>query len=419
MRRSTLSLPMLSALAILASSGVGAQNVARSAHSAKSADSFLSGPPFTLDQVVKVIGQDAIPLKRRKDAIQNRGVDFSMTPDTVARLKAAGVTEDVLDVIRGKARPLPPPPPEPPKPPPAGGMHVACAPSDCDVSLNGVRRAATTGGSVELNGLEPGKYTVDLSQPGYVSKQDAVVVEADKTVSVSATLAPTRETLEKLGSEAFQKILKALGGDANFSPLSALQATGSVTTFISDGRTVRWALRMRTRTNHALFQVKTGSIEHEVLFIGNDITASKSLKGQEALELPADFGFIRDNQLAALLTRLDPKQYKMIALQSDPGADAEFVMTAEGATDKISIGLDADSRPRRVRIATETGIGSVLVTYGDYILVGQAWYPKTIQIKADGQQHGVEVHFDRVEVDTTSKDTDFKLKNKLFANFYN
>jgi hypothetical protein len=64
-------------------------------------------------------------------------------------------------------------------------------------------------------------------------------------------------------------------------------------------------------------------------------------------------------------------------------------------------------------------MGSLAINYSDYILVGQAWYPKSMLVKAEGQQHGVEVHFDRIELDTTSKDTDFRIKNKLFANFYN
>jgi len=415
MKRSIFCWLIVPALATLA---LHAQTVSRVSHS-KPADSFLSGAPFTLDQVIRVIGQDAIPLKRRKEAIQNRGVDFSMTPETIARLKAIGATEDIIELIEVKAKPLPPPPPAPPKPPPMGGVHVSCAPAECDVALNGVRRAATTAGSVELFGLEPGSYTVDLSRDGYVSHQNSIKVEADKVTAVSATLTPTRETLEKMGAELYEKMISALGGEANLAPLSALQATGNATTLISDGRNIRWSMRLRTRTNHALVQVKTGSIEHEVLFTGDDIATSKSLKGEDALELPAAFGMIRDNQLAAFLARLDPKQFKMVAIEADPASAAEFAFTAEGATSKISIGLDSDSRPVRVKIATETGMGSVVIAYSDYILVGQAWYPKSMQVKAAGQQHGVDVHFDRVEVDTTSKDADFRLKNKMFANFYN
>ncbi len=417
MQRSMLSTLWIAAL-LLAAPAARAQTVSKASHPGKTADSFLTGSPFTLDQVIKVIGQDAIPLRRRKEAIQNRGVDFSMSADAVARLKAAGATEEVLDLIKSKARPAPPPP-EPPKPPPVGSIGATCTPAECEVSVNGTPRGSTAGGVLKLDGLAPGNYLVDFSRPGYINRQDSVAVEAENTAPVTATLEPTRETQETFGAALFQKVLQAVGGEQGLGALATLQATGSATILTSDGRSIRWTLRMRTRAGHTLFQAKAGAVEHEVLFTGNEFTAGKSLKGQDALELPTAFGFIRDNEVAALISRLDKQQYKMLAAQAEPVPGAEFALIAEGGTDKISIGLDADLRPQRVRIATETGMGSLLITYSGYSQVGQAWYPKSMQVKAEGKQHGVEVRFDTVEPDTKSKDSDFKLKNKVFANFYN
>jgi PEGA domain-containing protein len=417
MQRSTLSTLWIAAL-LAAVPALRAQTVSKASHGAKPADSFLTGAPFTLDQVIKVIGQDAIPLRRRKEAIQNRGVDFSMTEDAVARLKAAGASEEVLDLIKSKARPAPPPP-EPPKLPAVGSIGVTCEPAECEISVNGAPRGSTTGGALTLDGLAPGSYTIDFSRPGYVSRQDSVAVVADGTAPLAATLEPTRETQETFGAALFQKMLQALGGEQGLNALATLQATGSATILTSDGRSIRWTLRMRTRTGHALFQAKAGVVEHEVLFTGNEFTASKSLKGQDALDLPTAFGIIRDNEVVALMSRLNKQQYKMLAGQAEPVAGAESALIAEGGTDKISIGLDADLRPQRVQITTETGIGSLLITYSSYSQVGQAWYPKSMQVKAEGKQHGAEVRFDTVEQDTKSKDSDFKLKNKVFANFYN
>src|SRR5579864_3112196 len=79
----------LSVLLAGAAATVSAQPVARAARAGKTGDSFLSGAPFTLEQAIRIIGQDAIPLRRRKEAIENRGVDFSMSAAAVARLKAA------------------------------------------------------------------------------------------------------------------------------------------------------------------------------------------------------------------------------------------------------------------------------------------------------------------------------------------
>ena len=417
MRRNGLSMVSIAALLTAAAGMLDGQTVARASRPGK-ADSFLTGAPFTLDQVLRIIAQDAIPLHRRKEAIENRGVDFSMSPTIVARLKASGAPPEILDAIQVKAKPLPAPP-EPPKPPVTGSVTITCAPAECEVALNGTPRGSTHNGALELPGIAPGHYALDLARSGYVTRQSTLTVESGKTASISATLDPTRETQEAFGAALFQQVVQALGGEEAMRDLSTVQASGSATILTSDGSSVRWAVRMRTRAGKALFQATAGAVTHEVLFTGSEFTASKSLKGKEALELPTAFGFIRDNQILALISRLDKQEYKIVAADSHPAQDAEFALTAESGTDKISIGLDADMRPRRVHITTETGMGSLLTTYGDYVKAGQAWYPKSMQVKPDGQQSGVEVHFDGVELDTKSKDSDFKLKNKLFANFYN
>ncbi len=349
MRRNILSTLWFSTLwmAVLlaaTAAAVSAQPVARAAHAGKTGDSFLSGAPFTLEQVMRIIGQDAIPLRRRKEAIENRGVDFSMSPATVARLKAAGATEDVLDLIQSKAKPLPPPA-APPKPPAQGSVSITCAPAECEVALNGEARGATNNGALELSGIAPGSYAIDLTRSGYVTRQNTLTVEAGKTATVSATLDPTRETLESFGTALFQKMLQALGGEAAMNELSTIQAAGSATVLTSDGRSIRWTLRMRTRGDKALFQATAGAVTHEVLFTGSEFAASKSLKGQDALELPTAFGFIRDNRVTALISRLDTQHYKILAADAEPASGAEYALTAESGTDKISIGLDGDLAP--------------------------------------------------------------------------
>src|SRR5580692_10669450 len=75
----------------------------------KPADPFLSGDPFTLDQVLLLLKQDAIPLRRRKEAIENRGVGFALSTDALAKLESAGATDDIMDVIKSKAKPVPVP----------------------------------------------------------------------------------------------------------------------------------------------------------------------------------------------------------------------------------------------------------------------------------------------------------------------
>lgn len=383
----------------------------------KSSSSFLNGPPFTLEQLQRLLREDVIPMRRRREAIENRGVDFAITPDIVKKLKAEGATSEILEFLQRNEQPavvsvtIP-------KPEPTGRLTISCEPAECDVSLNGAERGSSDGGVMELAGLRPGKWMVDISKQGYVSVQRAVTIEPDQVAAVSAALDPTRATEEVLGAELFEKIVNGLGGEAGLSELASVQASGS-TTIARDGSSVRWTVLMRNRPDRALFQARAGAILHEVGFTGNEFMASKNLKGEDAMELPTDFGFIRDNQLAALITRLRNPRFKLMAKHARPIAGEEFPLIAESPTETISIGLDDQLRPQKVRITTETGVGSALITYDDYFTSGNAAYPKTMLIKPDGRTHGIEVRFDVVELNSSLKDSDYKLRGKPLPNLAN
>jgi hypothetical protein len=400
------------ALALAALPGFTAPNDLKPVHGKKSTDSFLSGDPFTLDQVILLLKQDAIPMRRRKEAIENRGVAFALSSDTLAKLESAGASDDILDLIKTKAKPVAPPPVAA-KPLAKGMLSITCAPAECQVTLNGTSIGPTAGGKLELAGLTPGSWIVDFSKEGYVSRQSTVVIEPAKSVAVTAALDLDHAAREAFGKQLFDKMVHALGGEDGLRTLSSVQATGSATLWGHNGTSVRWTLLMRNRTDRALFQAKTGRILHEVMFEGSEFKASKNLKGDEALELPTDFGMIRDNQLPALLARVQGPSYKLVANHPDPVAGEEYSILAESGTDKISIGLDANLRPQRIKISNDAGLGSALITYSDYVQNGAAFYPKTMLIKPDAQQQGIEVRFDKIELNPNLKDTDYKLRGKM------
>jgi hypothetical protein len=260
---------------------------------------------------------------------------------------------------------------------------------------------------------------VDFAKEGLVAHQSTVVIEPAKSTMVTATLDLDRAAREAFGKQLFQKMIRALGGDEGLKTLGSVQASGSTTLWGRDGTSVRWTVLMRNRTDRALFQAKAGRILHEVMFEGNEFKASKNLKGDEALQLPTDFGLIRDNQLPALIARLQGPNFKLVANHPDPVPGEDYAILAESGTEKISIGLDADLRPQRVRIATDTGIGSALITYSDYIQNGNAFYPKTMLIKPEAQQQGIEVRFDKVELKPNLKDQDYRLRGKLLVELEN
>ena len=398
--------------------GFTAPSDRKPSHTKKASDPFLTGDPFTLDQLLLLLKQDAIPMRRRKEAIENRGITFPLDSDALSKLEAAGASDEILELIKSKAKPEAPAVVAP-KPVAKGMLDLTCAPAECQVRLNGTTIGATAGGKLEVAGLTPGNWTVDFAKEGFTGHRSTVVVEPAKAATVTVTLGPDRAAREAFGKDLFQKMIHALGGDDGLKTLASVQATGSATLWGHDGASVRWTLLMRNRADRALFQAKAGRILHEVMFEGSEFKASKNLKGDDALQLPTDFGMIRDNQLPALIARLQGPNYQIVADHPDPVAGDEAAIVAESGTEKISIGLDAHLRPQRVRIATDAGIGSLLINYSDYIENGNAFYPKTMLIKPDGQQQGVEVRFDKVELNPNLKDTDYRLRGKLLVELEN
>jgi hypothetical protein len=392
---------------------------ASASHSKKTDDPFLTGAPLTFEQVLKLAAQDAIPLHRRKEAILNRGVDFSLTSDLADQLKAAGASEEILKAVRSKAKPLVAiAPPPPPKKDPMGTVQLTCAPAECDISLDGTAIGTTQDGRLELK-KRPGKLVIDFNAKGYIGRQSTLMVEADRTIPVSMSLEPTRVTLEAFGADLLKKVVQAVAGDDGLRELTTVQATGSLTVWSTAGSSVRWTLLMRNNPDRALFQAKAGAILHEVAFTGSEFTASKNLKGQDALDLPTDLGFIRDYQVSAVLARVSGPQFKVVANHPVPAADEEYPLVAENGTEKISIGLDSNLRPQKVLIGTTTGVGAALISYSDYFKGEKAFFPKTILIKPEGSPHGIEVRFDTVDLSPKFNAADYKLRGKPLINLGN
>jgi PEGA domain-containing protein len=401
----------------------------------KPVDPFLNGPPLKFDQVLRLLRQTAIPLRRRKEAIQHRGLAFSLSPASLDKLKSAGASEDMLEVIKSKAKPenlpapaaavpAPPPPPAPPPKPPSGKLALRCVPAECEVSLNETPRGVTQNGSMEIAEVVAGQWTIEFKKNGYLDRQTVVTVEPDRTVSVSESLSPTRATQEALGTELFQKVVSAVGNTADKGPF-AVEASGSTTTWSGcDGQSVRWMLWMRNQPDFALFQLMTGpkpgkDALREVAFSGTQYKTGKKLKGQEAIELATDAGLIRDHQLSALIAKLSSVDFKLLAIRTTPTDGEPVKLIAEGSTEKISVTLGDDLLPRESQIATATGVGAATVTYSDYFKLENIAYPKTMQIKPEGWQHGLEVHFDKATLKPKLAEAEFKPRKKPLSDFGN
>jgi hypothetical protein len=409
---------VLSATILLAQSALPQQPPKQPAASSnKKRDPFFNGAPLTLEQVVRYL--QAISPQRLKEAIVNRGLNFSLTFDNLAKLKAAGVTGEILAAIREHAKPelMAPVPVLPPSPPPpkTGGLLITCSPAECEIGVGGEAKGTTQGGMLRISGLSLGSVPVDFKKNGYIGSQSLVTIEADKLSPLNATLEPTQMTKEGFGAQLFKNMVQALGGEAAIRAVS-VQAEGGLTSWAPNGKNTRWTILMRNRPDRGLLQIKgSGSVFHEVAFEGSRFTTSKSLKGDDARELPADFGLVRDHQIARLIARLSTREFKMVSNNPERIAGQNPILVAEGSTETISINLDNDSRPAQVSFSTGTGLGSAIVTYSDYLKTDEIYYPRSIQIKL--VSHGVDVHFDKLELNPKLKDSDYELKKKVLGLF--
>src|SRR5258707_11352433 len=120
-----------------------AQSVPRTqpASRPKNNDPFLSGAPFTFEQLQRLLGENAIPFRRRRDAVQARGLSFTPSAEQIERLKAAGASEDMLKLIKSSVRPTVAS--LAPAPKPLGGLALTCAPLECEITLNGTALGST------------------------------------------------------------------------------------------------------------------------------------------------------------------------------------------------------------------------------------------------------------------------------------
>ena len=57
-----------------------------------------------------------------------------------------------------------------------------------------------------------------------------------------------------------------------------------------------------------------------------------------------------------------------------------------------------------------------MISYSDYFKGEKAVYPKTVQIKPDSSQHGIDVRFDAVDLSPKLNAADYKLRGKALLN---
>lgn len=121
--------------------------------------------------------------------IEDRGVDFQMTPQDEVDLRNAGAPPEMIAVISRNYR-------QPPLPKGAGSLTIDSALPGCRVFLNGQLRGVTNGdGILKLSPVKAGQYKITVKKENYEEQQRTVTVASRADNTESFALTPIKGTL--------------------------------------------------------------------------------------------------------------------------------------------------------------------------------------------------------------------------------
>jgi hypothetical protein len=135
--------------------------------------------PMTLQDVREAI--DTLPDARVRVFVNQRKVDFDLTPDLENEFRKKGVSQDTLDLIRIK-RVIP-----------KATLDVGCKPVDCEVYVNDtrlgdVRLGMTTQGRLKKTDQDPARVTVTVKATGFKEQSTVLQMVANSTSTYDFTL---------------------------------------------------------------------------------------------------------------------------------------------------------------------------------------------------------------------------------------
>lgn len=354
-----------------------------------------------------------IGLARR---IEKQGLDFNPSPGDLTAIKEAGGPDFLLAAIDKAAKPASSEPKEVSPPPPPkkkeGQLTVICEPVDCSVSLNGIHIGVTNHGELSRTWQEGGiRITVrkDDFEPDRAGVE--AVIAADKPARVVFHLKPSRASLERAGSELFQRMLAALGGPEGLKGASTLKGIGTINVFST--RATPWSAQVLIKGDKARFSVKRASQNYEIAFTDTPRWKPEP-KGQETQDLGDALVWLQDYEFTRIIEKLRAPELRMVAAQLKPNAGESEVLRAEGNPATYVITLDSANRPKEIRIESSGLNNGRRVLFNDYFDKGNSHYPKDTQVILPGSgPRGVQLQFDTLELNPSDvRDTDFEVSKK-------
>jgi len=124
--------------------------------------------------------------------VNKYGIGFPLTPEAEKDLKEAGADQELLDLVRKLAQPVPvAPAPTPPPAPPPSVLIINALPGEAEVYVDDERHGLTSPeGILKVIGVSPGTHKLRLALAGFHSYETSIDLTAGQTHTVVANLQP-------------------------------------------------------------------------------------------------------------------------------------------------------------------------------------------------------------------------------------
>ena len=149
----------------------------------------------------------------------------------------------------------------------------------------------------------------------------------------------------------------------------------------------------------ASFEVSRVGQKFEVIHTADGFRWNKVPKGQEGQDLEDALRLLREYQLASVIGRINARGFRMVAPRSVLVKGEDILFQAEGNPDSYSVTLDADFRPKEIKLESKGLNSGLTILFSDYLSAGKSFYPKATQVVLPGSpRRGVAVKYEKVQI---------------------
>jgi formylglycine-generating enzyme required for sulfatase activity len=287
-----------------------------------------------------------------------------------------------------------------------GSLKLGSDPADgVEVLINGEKKGTISGGSLQIDKIKSGSYTVVLSKDLYETKSQAIQIEDGKTASVSVKLAANFFTLS-LAVVAGQTATVYVDGQVKGNLPQTLNLPFrdvALRVVPADGRYQEWTRTLSPKAKGSLekptvsFAPRQGSLVASTLPDSEAELTLTPVGGGSAIKIgsaPTDWtGLVGDYTLSA-----------SVSLNGQPWSGSQSITLREGQETVVSLQLsDAGPKTGNLTLTTKAG-GTLKVGSQSFSITGAgSWNLNDLpagelvlgMTYADGQSETVKVSLSR------------------------